>query len=167
MLGSTGHLTTRDSFAWFVANARSHRLPQVRIVVGGGKTDDLLPRGTTVEGLELRGWLEQGVLDDLLARAQAVLLPQLLGFGSPTRIAEMACAGVPVLVSRQATFSLDLPPGVDIVEDSWDAWSGKIVEVSGRSGLAASTYEEYLAWERAQPRTLEMIVQSHLVPSAL
>ena len=58
----------------------------VRVVAVGGDTDKLLPSGTSVRGLELRGWLEQVELDALLARAAAAVIPQRLGFGALTRL---------------------------------------------------------------------------------
>lgn len=164
MLGSAGHLTTRDSFAWFVANAQKTGLPRgIRVIVGGEGSDNLLPRGDVVSGLELCGWLDQDELDRLLIRAEGVLAPQRLGFGALTRLPEMACAGVPVLSSRHPTFALDVPPGIVVVDDAWEAWCGRMIEVSENSRRFATTAGEYLEWEQAQPRTLASVVKSCLL----
>jgi glycosyltransferase involved in cell wall biosynthesis len=115
MLGSAEHATTREAFTWFIEQAQTRGLPQgARVVVGGSATDTLLPKNAQVPGIELRGWLEQAELDELLRRAQAALIPQRRGFGALTRLPEFACAGIPVIVSRHPTAALDLPPGARI-----------------------------------------------------
>jgi glycosyltransferase involved in cell wall biosynthesis len=159
LLGSVGNPPTRQSFSWFVTNAKNNGLAKgIRVIVAGGGTEGLLPPGSVVPGLELRGWLGQAELDQLLVRVNAVLAVQRSGFGALTRVAEMACAGVPVLLSRYAAYALNLPPGVEVVDDTWEAWSGKLVERSRRGGPGESTGEEYRAWEGVQPRPLSAVV---------
>ena len=159
LMGSVGNPPTGQSFSWFVTNAKNNGLAKgIRVVVAGGGTEELLPPGSVVPGLELRGWLGQAELDQLLVRANAVIAVQRSGFGALTRVAEMACAGVPVLLSKYAAYALDLPPGVEVVNDLWEAWHEKLIERSQRRISCEVTGEEYQAWERAQPRSMADVV---------
>lgn len=159
MLGTAKHETTGESFTWFVQNVQAHGLPGgVKVVVGGSGTDKLLPAASSVPGLELRGWLEQDELDRLLVRANAVLIPQRSGFGALTRLPELACAGIPAIVSRHATFALNPPPGLEILDDNcWDAWYAKIKEFARQE--AQLPEDDYYAWEEEQPNTLEAVLK--------
>ncbi|MFC2029458.1 hypothetical protein ACFLWA_01875 [Chloroflexota bacterium] len=161
MLGSAAHRTTNESFRWFVSKALVHGLPDgVRVVIGGSKTETLLPGGATAPGIELKGWLEQDELDRLLVETTAVLCPQRTGFGALTRLSELACAGVPVLASRHASFAIDPTPGLHVVDDSWEAWFRNL-ELLAKCGDNPSS-AEYLAWEQRQPRALQAVVQQLL-----
>ena len=161
MLGSAVHLTTRESFAWFVRNLQSHGLPDgVRLIVGGERTDRLLPPGSSVPGLELRGWLEQDELDRLLVQAQVVLAPQRSGFGALTRLPELSCAGVPVIASRHSTYAIDPTPGLVAVEDDWGAWYAKMAEFA--KNRICAPLGDYNDWEATQPRTLEEVLKRML-----
>jgi hypothetical protein len=161
MLGTAGHDTTKESFAWFVQNAQVYGLPSgVKVVVGGLQTDELLPPGSSVSGLELKGWLEQEDLDQLLVRAKAVLAPQRFGFGALTRLPELSCAGIPVVVSRHATYAIDPTPGLEIVNDDWDAWYAKMEQLAKNNVYLSE--DDYYAWEQGQPRTLEAVVKKLL-----
>ena len=155
MVGSAGHQTTAEAFAWFIRHAQQQGLPpRVRVVVGGARTDKLLPPGVTVPGLECRGFLPQAEMEELLATAQAVLVPQFRGFGALTRLPEMACAGIPVCVSPHPTFALNVPPGVQVVENSWEAWSAVLASPMGAEAPAGAEWDAYVAWEQQQPRSL-------------
>ena len=157
MLGTAAHSTTALSMRWFVEQAAKHGLPPgVTVVVAGLFTDALLPKGQDVPGIELRGWMDQPELDALVARAQAVVMPHLLGLGAPTRVSEMACAGVPILLSRHATYGIDLPPGTHVLDNDWRIWSQAMLDaVAGLPGLERSKYEN---WERAQPNPLRRLL---------
>lgn len=159
MLGTAQHETTGESFAWFVQNVQAHGLPGgVRVVVGGLGTDELLPGARSVPGLELRGWLEQDELDRLLVRANAILIPQRSGFGALTRLPELACAGIPAIVSRHATYALNPPPNLEILDDDcWDAWYAKIKEFARQK--VDLPEDDYYAWEEEQPKTLEVVLK--------
>jgi glycosyltransferase involved in cell wall biosynthesis len=165
MLGSAGHDTTRQAFAWFIEHAGRAGLPEgVRVVVGGTETDKLLPPGTTVPGLEMRGWLQQDELDGLMARAQAVLVPQMIGFGALTRLPELACAGIPTIVSRHPCYAIEPPPGLLVVEDDWEAWqAGMRYMLSNRIDCPTSDYE---AWERRQESPLARAIDDVLKEDA-
>lgn len=161
MLGSASHETTWRSFLWFVQQAEQYGLPEgIRVVVGGKKTDQLLPAGHAVPGLELRGWLEQDELDDLLVRAQGVLAPQLMGFGGLTRLPELSCAGIPVIVSRHPAYAIDVPPGVIVVDNSWEAWCKKMQFIADKD--IHPRRDEYLQWENEQARPMEAILREWL-----
>ncbi len=153
MLGTVGHESTRDSFRWFLENARAHGLPShVRLVVAGLFTETLLPAGERVNGVELKGWLGEDDLDALLTRVTAVLVPQRQGFGALTRLPELSCAGVPVVVSRHATYAIDPPPGVESVDDRWDAWWAAMDALS--AGVRDVPAGDYAAWDARQARPL-------------
>lgn len=159
MLGSASHSTTRESFLWFIENARRHGLPKgITVIIAGSNTDKLIPLNDSVSQIELRGWLEQTELDGLLARARAVLVPQKIGFGAVTRLAELAAAAIPTLVSRHVSYAIDLPPGVQVLDDDWGAWYEGMQQLTRREG--ESPKEEYLMWEQRQPRTLQLVVRN-------
>jgi hypothetical protein len=88
-----------------------------------------------------------------------VLAPQRRGFGALTRMAEMACAGVPVLVSQHAAYALDLPPGVVAVEDEWNAWWAALERMA--AGEAVTAAGDYAEWDARQPRTLEALIRAY------
>jgi hypothetical protein len=157
MMGSAGHGSTRAAMQWFCRHAQAQGLPSgVRVVVAGNHTQELLPPGVSVAGLELRGWMPQPELDDLLGRAWAVLVPQRSGFGALTRLPEYACAGVPAIVSHHPLYALDPPPGLLPVADEWPAWTAAMQSVV--SAPPASTEEAYTAWQARQPRPLERLL---------
>lgn len=159
MLGSGDHSTTWDAFSWFVNCARSIGLPKgIQVVVVGSGTDRLLPPGESVQGIELRGWVEQDELSRLLTTSQGVLCPQRVGFGALTRLSELACAGVPVISSRHPTYAIDLPPGISVVDDEWDKWCGGIEEFARKS--PRFDHEDYLSWEAKQPQPIGAVVEN-------
>jgi glycosyltransferase involved in cell wall biosynthesis len=158
MLGSAGHHTVREAFAWFVQNAQAYGVPEgIRVLVGGSKTDELLPAGSSVPGLELQGWLEQSDLDRLLLQARGVLAPQQRGFGALTRLSELACAGLPVITSRHPTYALDPTPGLHIADDDWQSWCQQMVQLNRNETHLSTT--DYKAWEESQPKPLGMVVK--------
>ena len=158
MLGTGGHRSTWESFLWFVQSTQEYGLPQgIRVVVSGRKTDQLLASGVSVEGLELKGWLEQDELDKLLVQVQAVLVPQGSGFGALTRLPELSCAGIPAIVSRHPTYALNLPPGIEIVDDDWDAWCSRMEQVTSTGDCFDPS--GYHSWEEDQANPLEWVMK--------
>ncbi len=153
VLGTAAHDSTRQSMAWFTSQASERGLPaNARVVVAGQETERLLPEGRKVPNLELRGWVEEDELDRLLIEAAAVCLPQRNGFGAVTRIAELACAGLPLLVSRHASFAIDPPPEACVIDDDWRCWTSAIEQIQRQPAVADA--EAYLAWESSQPNPL-------------
>jgi len=161
LIGSASYAPIRKSCEWFIQNAREHSLPpNVRVVVLGAGTEKLLPEGKSVRGIEVKGWTEQEELDDLLVKAQAVLVPQQFGFGAPTRLPELSCAGIPVIGCYHPTYAIDPPPGFHATEATWDAWYKRMEEL--RRETVDVTVEQYDAWESAQPKPLQLVVRNLL-----
>jgi hypothetical protein len=158
MVGNAIHLPTGRSLEWFIENARLHGIPTgIRIVVVGGGVEQMLPPGVTVPGLELRGWVKDEELDELLIQAQAALLPQQYGLGAVTRLPEYGCAGVPVIALPHASFAYTPLPNVQIVDLCWDDWRHAMESTSGTQSSVYGT--EYDDWERRQPTTLKDVLQ--------
>jgi hypothetical protein len=159
LLGTVGPVIRRGSFGWFLDQARSGGLPDgVRLVVAGMYTETLLPPGERLPGVQVRGWLEEEALDDLLARAAGVLVPHQRGFGTLTRMPEMSCAGVPVFASRSASYAQDPPPGTTIVDDSWEAWRAAMESTTRDEALVPGRH--YENWAAAQPRPLPGVLKA-------
>jgi hypothetical protein len=158
IVGNAFHKTVFESFRWFVQQVQAHGMPDnFRIVLCGKHTDTLLAAGETPPYLELRGWVEQDALDDLLCRACAVLIPQSTGFGALTRVPELALAGIPVIMSLHPSYALNVPPGVTLVEDAWEAWYNAMCACASES---TCTLPDYAAWESSQPQPLPDVLQA-------
>jgi hypothetical protein len=161
MIGTTKHGPIKKSCEWLIENARDRGLPAgVRIIVAGAGTDELVEPRAAVPGIELMGWIEQGEMDELLVRASAVLVPQRFGFGAPTRLAELSCAGIPVIGDQHPTYALDPPPGFSALGPSWSSWQAKIEQLSDGDGCALEA--DYLSWEAAQPSPLAPLIRQLL-----
>jgi hypothetical protein len=161
LIGSASYGPIRQSCEWFIRNAKEHPLaPGIRVVVVGSGTDKLLPPGESLPGVELKGWTEQEELDLLLERTQAVLVPQKFGFGAPTRISELSCAGIPVIGFDHPTYAIDPPPGFRVTEGTWEAWCATMEQLSHEG--AQVTEDDYNTWAAAQPRPLGKVVKDLL-----
>lgn len=161
LIGSAGHQPTGEGFAWFVQQVQHHGLPaSMRVIVAGGGADKLLPAGSEIPGLECRGWLPQEEFDQLLVMAQAVLIPQFRGFGALTRLPEMACAGIPTLVSCHPTLAIDLPPGIQVVEDTWEVWKQALLNIMHSD--VQKDICAYADWEGRQPQILHLWMEQLL-----
>ena len=159
LLGTVGPEIRRASFGRFLDNVRRRGLPAgIRLLVAGLYTETLLRPGESIPGVEVRGWLEDDDLDGVLTRVGGVVVPQHKGFGALTRLPELSCAGVPMVVSENATFAQDPPPGATVVDDGWEAWAAA-VECLARAGgvVAAGDYER---WESSQPRPMPRVLQA-------
>jgi hypothetical protein len=162
LLGTVGPVIRRGAFRRFLDQVRARGLPPgTRVVVAGLHTETLLSAGEHLPGVDVAGRIDESALDALLARVTAALVPAPHGFGALTRLPELSCAGVPVLLARSATFAQDPPPGATIVEDQgWDAWCAALQAVPGSVVPAA----DYAAWEAAQPRPLPGLLKA-MAPS--
>jgi glycosyltransferase involved in cell wall biosynthesis len=161
LIGTAKHGPIKKSCEWLIENARDRGLPAgVRIIVAGAGTDALLGPRDAVPGIELKGWVEQEEMDELLVRASAVLVPQRFGFGVPTRLAELSCAGVPMIGDRHPTYAVDPPPGFHVVDASWTSWCEKILELDQEDIRSAEN--DYHSWEASQPRPLGEVVNTML-----
>ena len=127
MIGTASHISTGNSFEWFIEQACAHGLPDgVRVIIGGLDTEKYINKIPESTNVDVCGWIEQDELDNLLVQASAVLIPQDSGFGALTRIPELAYAGITAIVSSHSTYALDTPPGIDIVNGDWGDWFNKI-----------------------------------------
>ena len=161
MVGSVFHAPTGDGFRWFLRNVKENGLPDgMHIIVGGKGGDNLMEEFGALQGVEIRGRLEQAELDGLMKKACAMLIPQRSGFGSVTRISEMACAGFPVITSEHAIAAMQAPPGVRVVSDEWHAWESVMQAIVKHP--QANTLKEYEAWEDNQPKPLTGVLGKYL-----
>lgn len=161
VLGSAIHNTTRRSIEWLTQNIRTYGLPPgVKVLVIGAGTEQTLKPGENIAGLEFYGWLEQDKLEELLVAAQAVLLPQHMGFGAVTRLSEMACAGIPCITFNHPLYSIDSPPGIFTADMSWSSWETIIREMSSR--VIDVSAEEYTIWENRRCAPLSSLLVREL-----
>jgi len=160
LIGSVNHTTTYESFKWFIKNCQQYGLPSdIQVVVAGRRSDKLGEEFPPIQGVEFLGQLEQDVLEDYLEKARAILIPQLSGFGAVTRIPEMACAGIPMIVSRHAMNAMPEPPGCFIVGNDWSEWVEMIQYLKEHRVTRSLT--EYKTWEAEQPKPLIEIVKKY------
>lgn len=149
-VGSMQHATTATSLQWLLQNVRRHGLPTGnRLVVVGRGTQGIAGEALP-PGADVAGFLGQAEMDDLLRRAQAVLVLQRSGFGAVTRLADMSCAGIPVIASDHARHAIDPPPGVRFAGESWADWCAGIEESAGRFADAGA----YETWDAQLERPL-------------
>jgi hypothetical protein len=162
MVGSSVHTSTGQSFDWFLRNASQNSLPEnCRVVVAGKGTEIYREKYNHIKGLQFRGWLEPDELVELLCRAKAVLAPQLTGFGGLTRIPELACAGVPLIVSEHAAQSTNSPPDVIALPNQWTLWQKAIHDLSKESHAVLPDWLAYLEWEQQQPNPLKTLISEY------
>lgn len=148
MVGSSEHTTTGEGFTWLLRQAASQGWPDSsRLEVVGTKTETYAAAFGKDLPFTFHGWVSDSRLDDLLARAQAAIIPQRSGFGAVTRLAEFTCAGIPCLVSEHAAQAQELPPGVLPLPSRWQAWREALQAPS-----AAPSLPDWLTWEARQPR---------------
>jgi hypothetical protein len=154
LMGSAFHAPTRRSMQWFVEHAARDGLPGgARVVLVGSHVDALVPPGSRIPGLDVRGRVSDAELRTLLLSAGTALIPQRVGFGALTRIPELSCAGVPSLVFPHASSALDPPPGArTLADDSWTA----LVDGMRLAMDAPVTVDPdaYFDWETRQQRPL-------------
>jgi hypothetical protein len=161
LLGTALHRTTRWCFQWFLDHVASHGLPPgTHLAVAGAGTETLKLNGRAVDHTSLRGWLSDSDLADLLSRVACVLVPQRVGFGAVTRLPELSLADVPVIASNHIAHTLDVPPGISTVSDSWDEWDSTV----GHLAFTAqhTDMSDYEHWEARQARPLVPLVQQLL-----
>lgn len=161
MVGSIFHKPTGNGFRWLLDNIKQEGLPDgLTIVVGGKGGETIASEYNSIPGLKIKGSIDQDEFDSLLKRAAAMLIPQQSGFGSLTRIPEMACAGVPIITTDFATSTLNTPPGVRIVSNDWASWKSALLEISEQP--IKSNFDEYQAWQSSQPRPIKAVIEKYL-----
>ena len=100
------------------------------------------------ECIQFPGRLPEDEFDSLLARAQAVLVPQTCGFGCMTRVADMLCAGIPVLADALVANGTGEVPGAIFVTDAPGAWSAALNESLNLPEVFPEA--DFTAWHQAQ-----------------
>ena len=167
LMGTAYHAPTRRSLDWFIRQAMTSGLPPMaRVAIVGDRVAELMPPARSVPGLELHGRVSNADLAELLSRAGTALVPQRMGFGALTRIAEFACAGVPVLTFPHAAFAIDPSPGLSVLpDDSWPTLVGGMQASMGR--IERVDPAAYTAWEQQAPRPLGQAVRRLLAHHAV
>lgn len=162
LMGTATHGPTGDGFGWFLENVIRYGLPEgVKIIAIGRGTDNLIEENLVRKSNILcKGFIPQKDLDRIMEEIQAVLIPQFCGFGSLTRVVELANAGVPIIMSRTQSYAIDLPPGVDLVGDRWDEWYD-CMDNAMYSDFN-SDLEEYYEWLNAQEKALNSLLRNYL-----
>jgi len=161
MFGSASHVSTYESFDWFLENLQKFGLPcGPQIVIGGKGCDSFSKNYSSLKNVEFRGFINQEDLNKLLINVKAVLVPQLSGFGSVTRIPEMSCAGIPIIVSKHPMNAMNRPPGVLCINDSWSEWADAICGID--KFTKQPMIDEYNHWEANQPKPLIASVSKYL-----
>ncbi len=153
MMGSADR-QTESSFEWFLSQASKEGLPEgIELILAGRNTERFATYERKIKGLSVKGWLEQKELQDLMENVTGAILPHSHGFGTLTRIAEYACAGVPVLASENVLFAVDPPPpGVVGVPWEWQAWNSHLSNDRMRGSDSSS--HSYADWAREQSNPL-------------
>lgn len=132
--------------------ARNDIPPDTRIVIAGTTEVPAAWTRHLGEAVDHVGRLSDNDFHDLLCRAHFLLVPQTHGFGCQTRVADMLCAGVPMLAGGQVAAGVGAVPGVRYVADTADGWRHAIREARA---TAPSTIEAgvFTSWQ-AEQRTL-------------
>lgn len=154
LMGTAFHAPTRRSLEWFIHHAAEYGLPDgARVVVVGDSVMELAASARGARNIELRGRISESDLDRLLSTVGTALVPQRMGFGALTRIAELACAGVPVLTFPHASFAIDPSPGVRVLDD--DTWPTLVDAMAGSMQTPRSVEPAaYAEWEAQSARPL-------------
>lgn len=123
LIGRASFPPTRRAVAWLLSQVASGGLPDgCHLHLIGTATESL----ATPPNVTAHGYVSNTTLDDWLTTAGAVLLPLRSGFGTPTRLLDLAWVGVPVITSDDARHMLDLPPNTRAVPDDWALWRDAI-----------------------------------------
>lgn len=152
LLGSATHAPTGEGMKWFLQQLEQHGLPEgVRLIFAGKGTDTLDPEGKWNGKIQFLGRIEQSLLDDLMVQVNGMLVPHWRGFGALTKIPEIACAGIPLVVAQHPSLAVDLPPHAVVADKKWSSWLNAIREI-----MAGTTFDpaSYDAWQKNQPQTL-------------
>ena len=157
LIGTSNHQPTGDGMKWFLGQAERNGLPEnARILVCGKGTESFQHFENNVSGVTVKGWISQAELEEILSRVNAVLIPQMTGFGALTKVSEFACAGIPILVSAHPSYAIDLPLRVTVVQNEWCAWKEEMQVL-----MVSPFFEDdstFDTWATKQPKTLVSVV---------
>lgn len=160
MIGTVKQSSTGAGIRWFLDNVKSKGLLKgMRVVVGGAGGEQLIAEYGVIENVELQGWLSKDELEALMIKSSAVIVPQFSGSGTPTRVSEMACAGIPVLTTSHVTAAMKVPPGVTVPSDDWFDWVSALQTIT--QNPLSNTLEEYEAWEKGLENPFRSILAKY------
>lgn len=116
VLGSATNYITREGTADLLRFLRAQGTPLRRplVVVGGGT--EVLRAEFTSPRIEIRGRVDDPELQELLVRANSLVVHQLRGSGALIRIADTSWTGINVYASRHAARSAPPLPNVQVGE---------------------------------------------------
>jgi hypothetical protein len=161
MVGSIFHKPTLDGFRWVLEQIRSSGLPRnTKLVIGGLGGSQLNNKYSDLENVTIFDRIEQNQLNHFLTNTAAMLIPQFSGFGALSRISEMACAGVPMIISNHPSKAIDLPVGVIMANRNWGSWISAMDKALEEFVLPH--LEDYQAWENQQPNPIHSIMKNYL-----
>ena len=163
LLGSYYHPSTAEGMSWLLKGLTRLEKPNypLHLVVAGNGTWLLRDKDFLPSWVEIKGWITQEELDELLIQTQGVLIPQRLGFGVVTKLSELACAGIPTVVSEHPTRAIEKPPGLFIAGDSIEDWGILIKELAcGKINGASAT--DYSGWAIRQTNALTCVMQKFI-----
>jgi len=126
------------------------------VVTGVGENMVSVPPGLA-ENVKLAGFVSDGEFRSLLERARAVLIPQVCGFGCMTRVADMLCAGIPVVADSIVANAIGRPPGAEFVERGEGQWFRACQRLLAREEEVP--HVEFTAWLREQERLARALVE--------
>ena len=84
-------------------------------------------------------------------------------FSVVTGLSELACAGIPVIVSDHPTHAFEKPPGLIIAGDDINEWVSAMEELI-EGDLKGASELEYSDWSLRQPNGLLSILQDNINP---
>ncbi len=150
LMGSASHTTTFEGMDWFLSNlVNSSVFPKIKLMVIGRGTEKFASIYKNYENINFTGLLSQEDLTKLMIKAKAMLIPQLRGFGTLTRLSELSCAGIPTLCSQHPGYAIDIPPGITLAGNSWESWKEKLTEIINNPSLVIQD-DLYNQWVTSQ-----------------
>jgi glycosyltransferase involved in cell wall biosynthesis len=163
LLGSYYHLTTAEGMIWLLEGLSKLNKPNIplHLVVAGNGTWQLNEKMDLPPWIEIKGWIEQEELDELLVQTQGVLAPQRLGFGAVTRLSELSCAGIPVVVSEHPTRAFEPPPGLFVASEGLEDWMAAIKNLASGK-MQGATKTDYTEWVSRQTKGLISVVKKYI-----
>jgi glycosyltransferase involved in cell wall biosynthesis len=138
-------------------------LPAARVVIAGDASDDVLeladPPAVTVAG-----WVER--MEDVLAVADAVIVPLRIGGGTRIKIVEAWAHGIPVVSTTIGAEGLECESGRELlIADAPGDFARACYDVVTQPGLrqrlvaAGRDRSSELTWEQARRRFAEVTAQ--------
>lgn len=150
VLGSLHHATALRGTVALLEELSDRQIScGLHIVVVGRGSERLTHFERHIPGLSVLGWVGQEALDRLIEQTVVALAPVFTGFGALTRVAELSCAGVPVITSHHVIHAMDPPPGI-LMGSSPE----KLVDIllDTLASRDVPSQQDYALWEHDQLR---------------